>query len=193
MKLLEERILKDGDVLGENILKVDSFLTHQVDFELMQEIGKVFADKYKEAGITKVVTIEASGIAPAVYAAQALGVPMIFAKKAKNITMTEGILTAEVYSFTKQVTSQVSIVSRFLSNDDTVLIIDDFLANGQAAKGLLEIIGQAGAKVAGIGIVIEKSFQDGRDLLEKTGVPVTSLARIKAFENGRVVFAEAYA
>ncbi|HGD4237408.1 TPA: xanthine phosphoribosyltransferase [Streptococcus agalactiae] len=191
MKLSEERILKDGDVLGENILKVDSFLTHQVDFELMQEIGKVFADKYKEAGITKVVTIEASGIAPAVYAAQALGVPMIFAKKAKNITMTEGILTAEVYSFTKQVTSQVSIVSRFLSNDDTVLIIDDFLANGQAAKGLLEIIGQAGAKVAGIGIVIEKSFQDGRDLLEKTGVPVTSLARIKAFENGRVVFAEA--
>ncbi|MCD0106848.1 xanthine phosphoribosyltransferase [Streptococcus agalactiae] len=191
MKLLEERILKDGDVLGENILKVDSFLTHQVDFELMQEIGKVFADKYKEAGITKVVTIEASGIAPAVYAAQALGVPMIFAKKAKNITMTEGILTAVVYSFTKQVTSQVSIVSRFLSNDDTVLIIDDFLANGQAAKGLLEIIGQAGAKVAGIGIVIEKSFQDGRDLLEKTGVPVTSLARIKAFENGRVVFAEA--
>lgn len=191
MKLLEERILKDGDVLGENILKVDSFLTHQVDFELMQEIGKVFADKYKEAGITKVVTIEASGIAPAVYAAQALGVPMIFAKKAKNITMTEGILTAEVYSFTKQVTSQVSIVSRFLSNDDTVLIIDDFLANGQAAKGLLEIIGQAEAKVAGIGIVIEKSFQDGRDLLEKTGVPVTSLARIKAFENGRVVFAEA--
>ncbi|HGK7158749.1 TPA: xanthine phosphoribosyltransferase [Streptococcus agalactiae] len=191
MKLLEERILKDGDVLGENILKVDSFLTHQVDFVLMQEIGKVFADKYKEAGITKVVTIEASGIAPAVYAAQALGVPMIFAKKAKNITMTEGILTAEVYSFTKQVTSQVSIVSRFLSNDDTVLIIDDFLANGQAAKGLLEIIGQAGAKVAGIGIVIEKSFQDGRDLLEKTGVPVTSLARIKAFENGRVVFAEA--
>ncbi|HGD1239205.1 TPA: xanthine phosphoribosyltransferase [Streptococcus agalactiae] len=191
MKLLEERILKDGDVLGENILKVDSFLTHQVDFELMQEIGKVFADKYKEAGITKVVTIEASGIAPAVYAAQALGVPMIFAKKAKNITMTEGILTAEVYSFTKQVTRQVSIVSRFLSNDDTVLIIDDFLANGQAAKGLLEIIGQAGAKVAGIGIVIEKSFQDGRDLLEKTGVPVTSLARIKAFENGRVVFAEA--
>ncbi|HGA2457477.1 TPA: xanthine phosphoribosyltransferase [Streptococcus agalactiae] len=191
MKLLEERILKDGDVLGENILKVDSFLTHQVDFELMQEIGKVFADKYKEAGITKVVTIEASGIAPAVYAAQALGVPMIFAKKAKNITMTEGILTAEVYSFTKQVTSQVSIVSRFLSNDDTVLIIDDFLANGQAAKGLLEIIGQAGAKVAGIGIVIEKSFQNGRDLLEKTGVPVTSLARIKAFENGRVVFAEA--
>ena len=103
MKTLEQRILKDGYVLGENILKVDSFLTHQVDLNLMKEIGKVFADKFKDAGITKVVTIEASGIAPALYTADALGVPMIFAKKSKNITMNEGILTAEVYSFTKQV------------------------------------------------------------------------------------------
>lgn len=191
MKLLEDRILKDGDIIGENILKVDSFLTHQVDFELMQEIGKVFADKYKDAGITKVVTIEASGIAPAVYTAQALNVPMIFAKKAKNITMNEGILTAEVYSFTKQVTSQVSIASKFLSEDDRVLIVDDFLANGQAAKGLMEIIGQAGAAVAGAGIVIEKSFQDGRALLEAQGVPVTSLARIQEFKDGSIIFAEA--
>lgn len=191
MKLLEDRILKDGDIIGENILKVDSFLTHQVDFELMQEIGKVFADKYKDTGITKVVTIEASGIAPAVYTAQALNVPMIFAKKAKNITMNEGILTAEVYSFTKQVTSQVSIASKFLSEDDTVLIVDDFLANGQAAKGLMEIIGQAGAAVAGAGIVIEKSFQDGRALLEAQGVPVTSLARIQEFKDGSIIFAEA--
>lgn len=191
MKLLEDRILKDGDIIGENILKVDSFLTHQVDFELMQEIGKVFADKYKDAGITKVVTIEASGIAPAVYTAQALNVPMIFAKKAKNITMNEGILTAEVYSFTKQVTSQVSIASKFLSADDTILIVDDFLANGQAAKGLMEIIGQAGAAVAGVGIVIEKSFQDGRALLEAQGVPVTSLARIQEFKDGSIIFAEA--
>ncbi|MDY5186498.1 MAG: xanthine phosphoribosyltransferase, partial [Streptococcus alactolyticus] len=124
MKLLEERILKDGDVLGKDILKVDSFLTHQVDYELMQEIGKVFAEVYKDAGITKIVTIEASGIAPALYTAQAMQVPMIFAKKAKNITMTEGILTTEVYSFTKQVTSTVSIASKFLSEDDTVLIVD---------------------------------------------------------------------
>ena len=101
MKLLEERILKDGHILGDNILKVDSFLTHQVDFSLMREIGKVFAEKFAAAGITKVVTIEASGIAPAVFTAEALNVPMIFAKKAKNITMNEGILTAEVYSFTK--------------------------------------------------------------------------------------------
>lgn len=191
MKLLEERILKDGDILGENILKVDKFLTHQVDFELMQEIGQVFAKAYQKLGITKVVTIEASGIAPALYTAQVLKVPMIFAKKHKNITMTEGILTAEVYSFTKQVSSTVSIASKFLSSRDKVLIIDDFLANGQAAKGLIEIIKQAGADVVGVGIVIEKSFQPGRQLLEEFGLEVTSLARIQKFENGQPIFMEA--
>ncbi|MBM6540234.1 xanthine phosphoribosyltransferase [Streptococcus dysgalactiae subsp. equisimilis] len=191
MQLLEERILTDGNILGENILKVDNFLTHQVDYRLMKTIGKVFAQKYAEAGITKVVTIEASGIAPAVYAAEAMDVPMIFAKKHKNITMTEGILTAEVYSFTKQVTSTVSIAGKFLSKEDKVLIIDDFLANGQAAKGLIEIIGQAGAQVVGVGIVIEKSFQDGRRLIEDMGIEVTSLARIKNFENGNLNFLEA--
>ncbi|HER6567170.1 TPA: xanthine phosphoribosyltransferase [Streptococcus pyogenes] len=191
MQLLEERILTDGNILGENILKVDNFLTHQVDYRLMKEIGKVFAQKYAEAGITKVVTIEASGIAPALYAAEAMDVPMIFAKKHKNITMTEGILTAEVYSFTKQVTSTVSIAGKFLSKEDKVLIIDDFLANGQAAKGLIEIIGQVGAQVVGVGIVIEKSFQDGRRLIEDMGIEVTSLARIKNFENGNLNFLEA--
>ena len=191
MKLLEERILKDGNVLGESILKVDSFLTHQVDFKLMKEIGQTFADRFKDAGVTKVVTIEASGIAPALYVAEALDVPMIFAKKAKNITMNEGILTAEVYSFTKQVTSTVSIAGKFLDPSDKVLIIDDFLANGQAAKGLIQIIEQAGAQVEAIGIVIEKSFQDGRDLLEKAGYPVLSLARLDRFENGQVIFKEA--
>ena len=157
----------------------------------MKEIGKVFADKFKDAGITKVVTIEASGIAPALYTADALGVPMIFAKKSKNITMNEGILTAEVYSFTKQVSNTVSIASKYLSQQDKVLIVDDFLANGQAAKGLVEIVEQAGAKVEAVGIVIEKSFQDGRGLLEKTGIPVFSLARLERFENGQVVFKEA--
>lgn len=191
MKKLEERILRDGQVLGENILKVDSFLTHQVDVSLMKEIGQVFAEAVKDAGITKVVTIEASGIAPAVYVAEALNVPMIFAKKAKNVTMTEGILTAEVYSFTKQVTSTVSIAGKFLNSDDKVLIIDDFLANGQAAKGLISIIEQAGAQVEAVGIVIEKSFQDGRQLLETAGYRVLSLARIAGFEKGQVVFTEA--
>ena len=191
MKTLEERILRDGQVLGKNILKVDSFLTHQVDFSLMKEIGQVFAEAVKEAGITKVVTIEASGIAPAVYVAEALNVPMIFAKKAKNITMTEGILTAEVYSFTKQVTSTVSIAGKFLNSDDKVLIIDDFLANGQAAKGLITIIEQAGAQIEAVGIVIEKSFQDGRQLLETAGYRVLSLARIAGFDKGQIVFTEA--
>ena len=191
MRVLEERILKDGNVLGEDILKVDSFLTHQVDFALMQEIGRAFAQAYEEAGITKVVTIEASGIAPALYTGQALNVPVIFAKKAKNITMNEDILTTEVYSFTKKVSSTVSIASKFLAADDKVLVVDDFLANGQAAKGLLDLISQAGAEVKGIGIVIEKAFQPGRQLLEEAGVPVTSLARIAAFDNGQVVFAEA--
>ena len=191
MRLLEERILADGTVLGETILKVDQFLTHQVDYRLMKEIGKVFADQYADLGITKVVTIEASGIAPAVYTAEALEVPMIFAKKHKNITMTEGILTAEVYSFTKQVISTVSIAGGLLSKEDRVLIIDDFLANGQAAKGLIDIIQQAGAKAVGIGIVIEKSFQAGRQLLEDLGVEVTSLARIKHFDNETVSFLEA--
>ena len=191
MKKLEERILRDGQVLDENILKVDSFLTHQIDFSLMKEIGQVFAEVVKDVGITKVVTIEASGIAPAVYVAEALGLPMIFAKKAKNITMTEGILTAEVYSFTKQMTSTVSIAGKFLNSDDKVLIIDDFLANGQAAKGLITIIEQAGAQVEAVGIVIEKSFQDGRQLLETAGYRVLSLARIAGFDKGQIVFTEA--
>ncbi|MFA9468078.1 xanthine phosphoribosyltransferase [Streptococcus sp. E24BD] len=191
MRLLEERILADGRVLGENILKVDRFLTHQVDYQLMKAIGQVFATAYAECGITKVVTIEASGICPALYTAEALGVPMIFAKKHKNITMTEGILTADVYSFTKQVTSTVSIAGRLLSAEDKVLIIDDFLANGQAAKGLIDIISQVQASIAGVGIVIEKSFQTGRQVLEDLGVQVTSLARIERFEDGQVVFGPA--
>ena len=191
METLEDRILKDGYVLGENILKVDSFLTHQVDLHLMKEIGDVFAKKFQEVGITKVVTIEASGIAPALYTADALKVPMIFAKKSKNITMNEGILTAEVFSFTKQVTNTVSIAGKYLSEKDKVLIVDDFLANGQAAKGLVEIVEQAGAKVEAVGIVIEKSFQEGRGLLEEAGIPVFSLARLERFENGKVVFKEA--
>lgn len=191
MKALEDKIIAHGQVLGDNILKVDQFLTHQVDYGLMRAIGQTFADYYQAQGITKVVTIEASGICPAIYTAECLEVPMIFAKKHKNITMTEGILTAEVYSFTKQVSSTVSIASKFLSAGDKVLIVDDFLANGQAAKGLIDIIQQAGAEVVGVGIVIEKSFQDGRQILEDFGVKVTSLARLARFEEGQVIFAPA--
>lgn len=188
MEELVKRIKADGHVLGEGVLKVDSFITHQVDPQLMKQIGERFAEVFKDAGITKVVTIEASGIAPAVFTALKLQTPMIFARKAKSLTMNEELLTASVYSFTKQVTSQISISRKFLSEEDNVLIIDDFLANGQAAKGLIELCQQAGAKVAGVGIVIEKSFQDGRKLLEEAGVPVVSLARIESLHNGTVTF-----
>ena len=174
MKELVERIKNDGRVLGEGVLKVDSFITHQVDPELMEAMGNRFAEVFAEAGITKVITIEASGIA----------------RKAKSLTMDEELLTASVYSFTKQVTSQISISRKFLSDADKVLIIDDFLANGQAAKGLVELCQQAGAKVEGIGIVIEKSFQDGRQLLEDMGLNVVSLARIASLSEGTVTFLE---
>ena len=191
MKELVDRIKKDGNVLGEGVLKVDSFVTHQVDPELMQQMGQRFAEVFAEQGITKVVTLEASGIAPALYTAQVLNVPMIFARKSKSLTMNDELLTSSVYSFTKQVTSTISISSKFLSKDDKVVIIDDFLANGQAAKGLIELCQQAGASVAGVGIIIEKSFQDGRQLLEDMGIRVVSLARIASLENNQVSFREA--
>ena len=191
MKLLEDRIITDGKILGQDILKVDQFLTHQVDYQLMKAIGERFCDVYKSSGITKVVTIEASGIAPALYTAANLNVPMIFAKKAKNITMNDELLTTEVFSFTKQIISTVSISKQFLTKNDRVLIIDDFLANGQAALGLLDLIEQAQATPVGVGIVIEKSFQTGRTRLLEKGLKMTSLARISAFEDGKIKFATA--
>lgn len=188
MRELEERIANNGRVLSEGVLKVDSFITHQVDPILMEKIGARFAGIFKEAGITKVVTIETSGIAPALYTAQALGVPMIYARKGKSLTMNEELLSTKVYSFTKQVTSNISISRRFLSAEDHVLLIDDFLANGMAAKGLIELCEQAGASVEGIGILIEKSFQDGRDFLQRSGVKVVSLARVASLEKQEVKF-----
>lgn len=188
MEELIERIKRDGKILSDDVLKVDSFVTHQVDPELMDRIGATFAAQFE--GITKVVTIEASGIAPATFTAKHLGVPMIFARKTKSLTMDEELLKTSVYSFMKQVTSTVAISKKFLSDKDRVLIVDDFLANGQAAKGLISLCQQAGAEVCGVGIVIEKSFQDGRKLLEDLGVRVVSLARIKAFADGNAEFLE---
>lgn len=191
MEELVKRIQQDGDVLGDGVLKVDSLINHQVDPELMEKMGHLFAEVFASRGITKVVTIESSGIAPAIFCARQLGVPMIFARKTKSLTMNEELLTASVYSFTKQVTSTISISRKFLNESDRVLIIDDFLANGQAAKGLIELCQQAGAKVEGIGILIEKSFQDGRQLLEEMGLEVVSLARIASLKDGEVTFLEA--
>lgn len=189
MKLLKDRIQQDGNVLSEEVLKVDSFLNHQIDPELMQAIGKEFADRFMDAGITKIVTIESSGIAPSTMAGLYLGVPVIFARKRKSLTLVDDLYTASVRSFTKQETNDISVSKDFLTNEDTVLLIDDFLANGQAALGLLDIVEQAGARLAGVGIVIEKGFQPGGALIRERGIRLESLAIVESLENGQVTFA----
>ncbi|GMX63122.1 xanthine phosphoribosyltransferase [Paenibacillus elgii] len=190
MELLKNKVLQEGIVLGEQVLKVDSFLNHQVDPVLMMEIGKEFAARFAGEGITKVLTIESSGIAPAVMTALQLGVPLIFARKRKSLTLRDDLLTEKVYSFTKQEESEVSVSKKFLSPGDRVLLIDDFLANGEAAFGLARIAEKAGATVAGIGIVIEKAFQPGGRKLLDAGYRVESLAPIASLADGRVTFAD---
>ena len=191
MNFLEERIMKDGVVKEGNILKVDSFLNHQMDVKLFKQMGEEFKRRFAGKNINKIITIEASGIGIACIVAECFDVPVVFAKKSQSVNIDGDVYSAEVESFTHKCKNQVLISKKFVGPEDHVLIIDDFLANGQAAKGLIQIIEQAGAKVEAIGIVIEKSFQDGRDLLEKAGYPVLSLARLDRFENGQVVFKEA--
>ena len=188
MHALEQKILAEGIVLSEAVLKVDSFLNHQIDPVMMQQIGQEFARLFKDAGITKIITIEASGIAPAVMAGLELGVPVIFARKYQSLTLKDDLYRSKVFSFTKQVESTIAISNKHISSSDKVLVIDDFLANGQAALGLADLIHQAQAEVVGIGIVIEKSFQPGRDLLLEKGYRVESLARVKSLANGTVEF-----
>ncbi len=190
MKILQEKILNEGVVLSSSVLKVDSFLNHRVDPELMLAIGQAFADRFAGVPIDLVLTLESSGIAPALMTAQMLKVPMVFARKQKSLTMQDDLYIATVYSFTKQQASQVAISRRFLSPGQQVLIIDDFLAHGEAAAGMARIIETAGAHVAGVGIVIEKSFQTGRGKLIEAGYRVESLARIASLEDGQVIFAE---
>lgn len=179
MKSLQDRILQDGQVLSDHVLKVDSFLNHQVDPLLIMETGQAFADIFRAEQVTKVLTIEASGIHIAFATALKLGVPFIYAKKKKAVTLTEDIYSVPIYSFTRQETQQISVSKRYLEAQDRVLIIDDFLATGVALLGLTEIVKQAGAHLVGVGAVIEKSFQEGRGRLEKAGVRVHSLARIR--------------
>ena len=190
MKILQEKIMSEGKVLSDDVLKVDAFLNHQIDPVLMQEIGKEFAKRFKDDKITKIVTIESSGIAPAVMAALQFGVTVVFARKRKSLTLQDNMYTAKVYSYTKQETNEISISKQYIHEDDCVLIIDDFLANGQAALGLMNLVEQAGATVAGIGIVIEKAFQDGGSKLRESGVRVESLAEIASLDNGTVRFVE---
>ena len=188
MEKLKEKIMTEGQVLSDDVLKVDTFLNHQLDPLLMSEIGKEFAKRFEGMGITKIVTIESSGIAPSVMAGLEMQVPVLFARKKKSLTLQDDLYTASVYSFTKQEENQICIGRKFLNEQEKVLIIDDFLAKGQAALGLIDLVKQSGAEIAGIGIVIEKEFQEGGEQLRKIGYRVESLARIKSLEDGMVTF-----
>lgn len=188
MQLLKDQIINKGQVLSDIVLKVDSFLNHQIDPLLMKEIGEEFANRYSDEVITKVLTIESSGIAPATMLGLTIGAPVVFARKRKSLTLSDNLYTSKVHSFTKNETNEISVSKDFLSADDNVLIIDDFLANGEAVKGLLDIAKQAGAHVVGVGIVIEKGFQQGGQILREQGIRIESLANIKSLANGQVEF-----
>ena len=182
MNFLEERILRDGVIREENVLKVDSFLNHQMDVALLDEIGRAFYTRFGKCGVTKILTIEASGIALAYAVAREFGVPFVFAKKSKSINIDNDLYTAEVESFTHKCINCVMVSKKFLNAGERILIIDDFLANGCALRGMISIVEQAGATVAGIGIAIEKGFQGGGDKLREQGYPVESLAIIDAMD-----------
>ncbi|WP_436855597.1 xanthine phosphoribosyltransferase [Staphylococcus caeli] len=190
MDLLKQKVEADGVVIDEKILKVDGFLNHQIDARLMHDVGQTFYEQFKNEGITKILTIEASGIAPAIMAAMHFDVPCLFAKKAKPSTLKKAVYQAEIHSFTKNTTSTVVVSDEFLDEKDRVLIIDDFLANGDASLGLNEIVKQAQATTVGIGIVVEKSFQPGRERLEEAGLTVSSLCKVASLSGNKVSFVE---
>lgn len=180
MKLLEDRILKDGHIGADNVLKVDSFLNHQIDVNFVCELGKEFYRLFKDENITKILTIEASGIGIACLASQYFGVPVVFAKKTKTINIYSDTYNATVHSYTHKKDYDIVVSKEFLSKEDNVLIIDDFLAKGSALTALLMLIEKAGAKTAGAGIVIEKAYQGGGNLVRDMGIRVESLAKIKS-------------
>ncbi len=188
MKTLHERILEDGAALDKNILKVDSFLNHQVDPHLMYEIGTYFKDYFKKRGITKIFTIESSGISPAVMTAMQMNLPMVILKKQASKILNADVYQTTVYSFTKGANYELTLSPKYIKEEDCILIIDDFLANGEAALGAARLVEESGAKVGGIGIVIEKSFQPGRQSLEDKGYEVYSLARIAKLERNSIEF-----
>jgi xanthine phosphoribosyltransferase len=188
MELLKQRILKDGEIQDGGILKVGSFLNHQIDIGLMDEIGRAFYELYKNDGVNKIMTIEASGIAIASMTARHFGVPVVFAKKAKSLNLGSQVYTSRVHSFTYDRDYDVTVDKRYLTKADRVLIVDDFMARGKAMAGLLEICRKAGAEVCGVGICIEKGFQGGGDALRAKGVRIESLAVLDRIENGQIVF-----
>ena len=192
MNFLEERIVKDGIVKEGNVLKVDSFLNHQMDIRLFDQIGEEFKNRFEGTPINKILTIEASGIGIACVAARQFDVPVIFAKKSKSINIEGEVYVAEVESFTHKCKNQVIVSKKFLNPDDNVLIIDDFLANGCALQGLISIVTSAGANVAGIGIVIEKGFQTGGQIIRNLGYHLESLAIVDEMDaaTGNIIFRE---
>ncbi len=190
MKLLEERIRRDGTVKAGNVLKVDSFLNHQMDIELFNEMGKEWARLFADCPVTKILTVEASGIGIACVAAQHFHVPVVFAKKTQSLNIDGEVYTTKIESFTHKRVYDVIVSKKFLSPEDHVLIIDDFLANGCALEGLIEIVQKAGAAVEGIGIAVEKGFQKGGDLIRSKGIRLESLAIVESMdaETGEITF-----
>lgn len=190
MQLLQQRILRDGRALSRDVLLVDSFLNHQVDTELMRAVGEEFARLFADAGVTRVATIEASGIAPAAMTALTMGVPLVILKKSASSILREGILQTEVFSFTKNASYMLTLKAQFVHPGDSVLLIDDFLANGEAAFGGVRLLERAGARVAGVGAVIAKAFQPGLSRLRAAGYRVEALAAVSSLEDGQIRFEE---
>ena len=190
MKLLEERIKKDGIVKPGNVLKVDNFLNHQMDIELFDEMGKEFKRLFADCKVNKILTIEASGIGIACIVAQYFDVPVVFAKKAQSINIDGDVYSTKIQSFTHQRVYDVIVSKKYLNPEDHILIIDDFLANGCALEGLIDLVQSAGATVEGIGIAIEKGFQQGGKLIRDRGIRLESLAIVDSMEGGELVFRE---
>ncbi|MBM7865761.1 xanthine phosphoribosyltransferase [Heliobacterium gestii] len=188
MQELKDRIMAEGEVIGTHILKVDTFLNHQIDPAFILRMGKELAERFAGEGITRVLTVEASGIAVASAVALSLNVPVVFAKKKKASTQS-AVYASQIYSFTRQETVTITVSKKFLPADDVVLIIDDFLAHGEALKGLVDIVDQSGARLAGAGIVIEKLFQQGGAALRAKGMRIETLAAIEQMEPGKIDFA----
>ena len=190
MKLLEERIRKDGTVKAGNVLKVDSFLNHQMDIDLFNEMGKEWARLFADHKITKILTVEASGIGIACVAAQHFHVPVVFAKKSQSVNIDGEVYSTKIESFTHKRVYDVIVSKKFLHPEDHILIIDDFLANGCALEGLIDIVNKAGASVEGVGIAVEKGFQKGGDLIRSKGIRVESLAIVESMDDktGEITF-----
>lgn len=182
MEFMETKIKNEGQILEGNVLLVDKFLNQQLDIELLEQMAQAWKERFKDEKITKVVTIEASGIAIAVIAAKAFGVPALFAKKKASLNLDSNSYKAEVYSFTKQQSYTIAISQKLLNKDDRVLLVDDFLANGCAMEGLIQLVQEAGATIVGIGIAVEKSYQEGRGRLEAYSIPISSAARIQSMD-----------